>query len=472
MAVNEKEVGRSNRIPTMRRGKEYKVYPGQWSPNYDDVSRKLAGSQRYRLLADFSENSSVFGAFRNLLTMLSSRVKWTVVPYDYDEKMEGAKEQAAINDVMAPPEPPPEPGAPASPPKAEVQPPPSSGPEEPQEPEDPRIQFLTEVFKDTGRSVPDIMAESVINAVINGWSFMEESYKYRRGDTGPFKSLYDDGMVGLRKVEDRPPHLLQSWIYDKYNTLIGLEQFGLGDGASVIPIEKGLYIQAEPDSDPESRSMLRSSYMAWCRQSAIARIQEIGIKRDLAGTPVAQPKSISPQLPAPDLWNEEDEDAKKTLESLIEMVTSLSRNEDEGLVLPETIDLSLLTSGGARQFDISDVLDRYDYLIAGSWLMDALLLGRNAGGSFALARVKMKLALAILDGLFNRAENALQLGTITRLLRMNGMDTVDPPRMMHERLDKLSDELVAPDTGPSKSGPPAAGAGKKTVRPRLTGEDN
>ena len=472
-----------------------------WTTPYDDLSKKLRGQNKIRLLSGFAENSALFGAFRNIITLLASRANWRIVPYNYEELQEQEAERKGLeqqsrdmavqkqqSDEESTRRQTEEKAKPRPGPKAETTPPtqPAGRPEPGQpapapgmpgvptapeaEAEDERVIFLNEVIQDMVRPIEDVVAEAILNCVIYGWSFQEEVYKKRQGPRGRVPSIFDDGQVGLKKVAPRPAETTRGWIFNEEDDLIGMEQW-VENQYVVIPIDKAVHVVSEPGYSPEGRSALRNAYATWCRLAVIENVQEIGIERELAGLPIAQPKTVNPSLPAPDLWNENDPNAAETLEALTEMVQNIRNNEDRGLVLPETIDLRLLSSSGQRQIDIGTAMDRFDFLIASSWIMDALLLGSQAGGGFALARVKMKLGLSVMDGLLTRFETSFRRGCITRLMRFNSMEETDVPRLYHDPLDQLADELVKPGTGGGEDKGDSTANAKGEVRPRVAGED-
>lgn len=91
-----------------------------------------------------------------------------------------------------------------------------------------------------------------------------------------------------------------------------------------------------------------------------------------------------------DIWNDDD-DTKKLLVRLEEMVRGVRRDEMEGLVLPHGFEMKLLSSGGTRQFDTNAIIDRYDTRIAMTVLADFIFLGHQQNGSWALSSDKTEL---------------------------------------------------------------------------------
>jgi hypothetical protein len=170
-----------------------------------------------------------------------------------------------------------------------------------------------------------------------------------------------------------------------------------GKGMVEIPIEKSLLFRTTAQKgNPEGRSLLRNAYRPWWYKRRIEEIEAIGIERDLAGLPVANvpPEYLSIHATA---------EQQSVLAAIQQIVTSIKRNEQEGVIFPsvydenghKTFDLTLMSSGGARQFDTDKVISRYDQRIAMSVLSDFILLGHDNVGSFALGASRLQTIIRI-----------------------------------------------------------------------------
>ncbi len=166
-----------------------------------------------------------------------------------------------------------------------------------------------------------------------------------------------------------------------------------GAGLVTIPIEKALLFRTTTaKASPEGRSLLRNAVRPWWFKRRIEEFEAIGIERDLAGLPVAY-------VPPDYLSSNATQAEKQVLAAIQQIVTSIKRNEQEGVVFPamfdadghRVMDLQLLSSGGSRQFDTDRIITRYDQRIAMTVLSDFLLLGHDRVGSFALGSSKIDL---------------------------------------------------------------------------------
>jgi phage gp29-like protein len=94
-------------------------------------------------------------------------------------------------------------------------------------------------------------------------------------------------------------------------------------------------------------------------------------------------------------------------------------------------DLSLLSTGGSRQFDTDKIIQRYDQRIAMSVLSDFILLGHERVGSFALGSQKMDLWSMAVDAIASSIAEVINQHAIPRLMKLNGMDTTRQPYLTY-----------------------------------------
>ena len=248
-------------------------------------------------------------------------------------------------------------------------------------------EFVESCMDDMQNTWVDTISE-ILSFLTYGWSYHEIVYKRRMGNTADTRtrSKYSDGLIGWAKLPIRAQETLYQWEYDENDNLTGMTQMPPPDyGLLTIPLSKALLFRTKSRKDnPEGRSILRNAYRSWHFKRRIQEIEGIGIERDLAGLPVMYaPEGM-------DIWNDDD-DTKKLLVRLEEMVRGVRRDEMEGLVLPHGFEMKLLSSGGTRQFDTNAIIDRYDTRIAMTVLADFIFLGHQQNGSWALSSDKTEL---------------------------------------------------------------------------------
>jgi hypothetical protein len=307
-------------------------------------------------------------------------------------------------------------------------------------------QFIFEAFYDMDRPWAETLSE-ILSFFRYGWSLHETLFKVRDGKNSP----YNDKKIGWQGWPIRGQETLLKWDFSPYGDILAMRQLGPPDFKEhVIPMEKALLFRTTTQrNSPEGRSLLRNAYRSWYFKKRIEAIEGIGIERDLAGLPVAM---VPPEL----LAENASADDKKMLETIKQIVTNIRRDEQEGVVWPlaydpdaklPVFDLKLLSTGGRRQFDTDAIIARYDQRITMTTLADFITLGHERVGSNAMAEAKSRLFTAALRAWLGSICGVINQYAIPRLLRLNGYDVVDPPRLEHgdiERsdIDQLSNAIL------------------------------
>ena len=275
-------------------------------------------------------------------------------------------------------------------------------------------EFVRTCMGDMEETWSDFISE-VLSFLTYGWSYHEIVYKRRMGNTRnpETKSKYADGLIGWRKLPIRSQDTLWEWKYDDRDNLTGLIQCAPPNYEQVfIPIEKALHFRTKSrKGNPEGRSVLRNSYRSWYFKRRIQEIEGIGIERDLAGLPVLEaPEGV-------DIWSDE---YAAELAKAERIVRSVRRDEREGIVLGNGWKFSLTSTGGRRQFDTNQIIERYDTRMAMTVLADFVLLGHQAVGSFALSSDKTELFGVALGAFLDLICEVFNNQAIPRLIDING----------------------------------------------------
>lgn len=296
-------------------------------------------------------------------------------------------------------------------------------------------EFVEECLHDMSDSW-DSTLSSILSMLVFGFSYHEIVYKKRGGYTNDPKtrSKYNDNRIGWRKWAIRAQETLNHWLIDEDGGIQGMVQMDpSGGGIRTIPIEKSLLFRTSTQkNNPEGRSMLRNAYRSWYFKKRIEEIEAIGIERDLAGLPVAY-------VPPEYLSSNASADQQAVLTAVQNIVTNIKRNEQEGVVFPvvfddagnRMFDLTLLSSGGSRQFDTDTVITRYDQRIAMTILSDFILLGHERVGSFSLGASKIDLWTMAVDSVAKSIAEVINQHAIPRLMRLNGFSDEDSPRIAY-----------------------------------------
>jgi hypothetical protein len=297
----------------------------------------------------------------------------------------------------------------------------------------------------------DFVCESLTHLPY-GYAFMEEVFKKRNGEQPgqdemsedtpsteepqhPASSVYDDGLVGWRKLPLRAQETTLRWDFDGYSSLRALIQLDWHGEQHTIPITKGVLIRnRRVRNSPEGFSILRRAWTSYFRMRGLQDIEATGAARDLAGIPYAKPP------PNVDLYSAENADLYNTVR---ELVTTIHRDEDEGIVYPSAEwDIGLMSAAGSRQFDLDKVIRRYEQRIAASVAADFMLLGQDGLGSYAMVDVKSELFGMAVDAMIEQILKPMNRYAIPRLLKLNGVKTTDPPKIVATTAGRIDLEKV------------------------------
>ena len=353
-----------------------KIFGGMVS---EEFLRQLTGLRGTRTFREMSDNDPVIGAMLFAIDKLLRNVKWAVEPCNQTDE---AKKVA---------------------------------------------EFVNECKDDMEHTWAEFLSE-IMSFLTFGYSVHEIVYKIRGGietDDLSKKSKFSDGKIGWRKMPIRAQETIWRWNLDPKNTnyIQSVDQLPPLGGMVTIPMDKVLLFRTESRKDnPQGKSVLRNAYRPWYFKKRIEEIEGIGIERDLAGLPVAW---VPPNLLLPNASPEE----KATLAMIRKSITSIRRDEQEGVVWPlsydennnKIYDLTLMSTGGSRQFDTSKIIDRYDRRIAMTVLADFILLGQSKVGSFALSADKTDLFSLVILAWLQCIAGELNTKAVPKLLKLNGI---------------------------------------------------
>jgi hypothetical protein len=126
------------------------------------------------------------------------------------------------------------------------------------------------------------------------------------------------------------------------------------------------------------------------------------------------------------------------------IIRNVRRDEQEGVVLPSDHDesgnrlfeISLLSTGGQRQFDTSTIINRYKRDELTVVLADFIMLGQEKAGSFALSDDKTEMFELVLNAFSDSIAETINRHGVSRLLRLNATVLDKDPRIVPDRVSK------------------------------------
>lgn len=360
----------------------------------EDSRKDMWGLRGIRQYKEMADTDPVVGAVLFGMEMLIRKVTWRVEPFSEDEQH--------LNDA----------------------------------------QFVDEALHDMASSFEDTLSE-VITFLPYGWSYMNTVYKRRNGVQNDEEqtSRFNDGKIAWKKWSLRAQDSLLRWEFDPDNTgrIRGMWQQPLNGPLAYIPVEAALHFRTTArKGNPEGRSILSNAVDPYKKKKKIQILEGIGIERDLAGLPVAW-------APAEIMQTGASPEHQALYNALKKIVTGIRNDDQAGVVWPlqydeagnKKFDLTLLTTGGSRQFQTDPIIARYDQRIAMVALADFILLGHEQVGSFALASSKTTLFGYALGAFLDAIADVVNRQAIPRLFRLNGMATDALPKLVHGDVESV-----------------------------------
>lgn len=344
---------------------------------HEEFLAELRGRQGREIFREMSDNDPVIGSFLYAIEQAIRRIEWFVDPPKTDKSNEAMR----------------------------------------------ATMYVRSLKDDMSHSWADTISE-ILSLLPYGYSYFEVVLKHRRGDRrDPTKrSKFNDGLLGWRKLAIRAQDTTDKWVFDDTGGIRGMWQLGPPTYEPVfLPISRCLLFRTKiTKNNPEGRSILRNAYRPWWFKKNIEEIEAIGVERDLAGLPI---------LKLPEEVDLDDPTNAALSLKVTQILANIRRDEQDGLALPFGWEFSLLGSPGKRQFDVNDIINRYDKRIAATSLSQFILLGMERIGSFALARDQKDLFLRSLQGWVDSIASVFNLHAIPKIVRMSGFQLTEYPEM-------------------------------------------
>jgi len=280
----------------------------------------------------------------------------------------------------------------------------------------------------------EILKKSLAN--VNWYDRMEEILSFLVYGHCVFETTIkedEDGDFVWDGMYIRPQDTIQKWNHDKKGVIESFEQYGQeGEGVVTISMNKCLHFATmKTRNNPKGKSLFRNAYRDWYYRTNIEKIEAIGIERDLTGMPVLTPSEDDHLI-------DEKGNFTKLGNWAWQTVQNIKRNAQEGLVLPTGWTFELQGSPGDRQFNMNEVIARYDGKIALSMLSQFLILGViNSSGSFALSKEQSHLFYKAVEGFAEMIAHAVNTQFVGAPA-LGLLNDIEPPKLIVVGVDKPS----------------------------------
>lgn len=295
-------------------------------------------------------------------------------------------------------------------------------------------EFLrTVLFEDMNIPFGDVINEA-LTMLPYGFSLLEIVAKKRNGEKADpvLTSKFVDGYVGLAKLAPRAQDSVHRWLFDANGGTVGIEQF-LQDGRGMvtIPIIKLLHFKTTNRlGNPEGRSLLRGAYVSWVRKNAIEDAEGRVAARAGGVVELRVPGDIlDPQAP-PELI-----DVRNAYQAIADR---MAQDRQGSIMLPSDTDESgkplyevrFAIPETRRPAELSQMVERYNRMIAMTVMADFLLLGHEQVGSLALADNKTTMFARAVSNLLGIIAEQFNRVLIPKLWAWNGFDPSIRPTLM------------------------------------------
>ncbi|MDQ7789649.1 MAG: hypothetical protein RDU41_06300 [Clostridia bacterium] len=235
-----------------------------------------------------------------------------------------------------------------------------------------------------------------------------------------FEKVYEvdaHGFAKWRKFAERPPETIRDFVYDETGGPLAVEQYGLGTAYVSIPIDDLLvFTHRREGGRLQGIPVLRAVYKHWFIKDFLYKILNIGIERNLVGTPV---------ITLPETPGDDDKDEAEKI------VTNLRSGEESGAVLPFGFELGLFEGKRAMKDEVLPYIQYQDLMIVRSGLAHFLQLGSGTTGSYALSEDQSDLFLMSLNASADYVMNTINSYAIPQLVDYN-WDAEGYPTLAHE----------------------------------------
>lgn len=313
-----------------------------------------------------------------------------------------------------------------------------------------RRDFLTSVLHDMDSSFQATM-QHITTYKEYGHAVSEIVLRRRLTKNG---SKYNDGLIGLADLKNRPQDSIAKWNFSEdgrklvsiSQSLVNLENSvryaSLADenGFIVIPREKFLLFRADATSDnPEGNSILKSAYLAYKQLTLLSDHMMTGVSKDISGIPFAS-------LPAAYMSPEASDADAAVYKATVKIVTDLSQGISTGIVFPRVLDdkgnnlfdFTMLEPKTGKAFDIPAITKMLQANILSVLSCDSITMGSDKGGSLSLQDGDTNMLALQVDYRLSEIANTFNKELVPLIWKMNGWATDRLPLIKFNDISSVS----------------------------------
>jgi len=256
------------------------------------------------------------------------------------------------------------------------------------------LEFLEQVLNDLESGIDEFRDTLLGYVPFLGFGVWEIVGGLRRQDWVPpddssWRSQYDDGKIGIRKLAFRDHSSFSSWDEDdKTGQVRGMIQMDTMRGMITIPFERALHITFGDSHNPEGLSPLEAVWRLERLKYGLEVVQGIGFEHAAGHAKFTVKNKIT-------------EDDKLIINKAARAI--LSAQEGNYMALPENIDAEVIDVGFQAASTLLEAIRYYGLLKLQIFNMQWIAIASTAGtGAYA--------AMADASGMFVETYNAMMAG--------------------------------------------------------------
>lgn len=254
------------------------------------------------------------------------------------------------------------------------------------------------------------------NGISNGFDeFLKNICTMFQFGHSVFEKVFEvkNGHVKWKKFAVRPQSTIYEFLYDNVGDVKGVTQTLVNQGFKYVDIGINkllIFTHDKQQGNIEGISALRSAYKHWSIKDFLYKILNVGVERNLVGTPV---------LTLPENYTQNDFDIASNI------VSDLRSSEFGGVTMPKDFMLEMF-EGKRTLIDVLPYIEYQDRLISKSILAQFMDLGSSSSGSFALSYDQSQMFLLMLESAAKNICNIINSHAIPELVNHNFSSNLYP----------------------------------------------
>lgn len=271
-------------------------------------------------------------------------------------------------------------------------------------------------------------------------------------------SIYNDGLVGIRRLAPRNQDTVEKWDFSEDGAdLVGIQQnisniensyrfINRKNENGLVPLsrEKFLLFTASGNrGNPQGNSIYKAIYLAYKMLTLLQENELVGVAKDMQGLLKIEihPKYLDP--------NGSPED-KATAASFQGLIDAYNNGTQRGLLVPQMFDenkspffkYDLMESKAGAKYDVEAIITRLQGDILSALNCDIVKLGSSGNGSFSLASAKTSVLALAIDYRLREMAGVLNTDLMKTLYEVNGWSCEKMAKFVYKDIEDIDMESL------------------------------